>query len=159
MVETITMDIVHTRSHILLTCIYRPHATNVEFVKPELDTLLDVSKSNRNIYMVVGDFNIDLLKMHYHSPTSAFCNIMVAHGLTPTITKPTRISEFSHSLIDNIFLNTMKFRCKATIFWSHLSDNFPVMLELADMKEFLPNTDYKQGIYDTSSITKFTPAR
>ena len=77
-----TIDIVHTLSHILITCIYRPHVTNVEFFNPELDILLNVIKSNRNIDMVVGDFNIDLLKVHYHPPTSAFYNIIVAHGLT-----------------------------------------------------------------------------
>ena len=71
-IETMTLGIVHTLSHILITRIYRLHTTNVEFFNPELDTLLNVIKSNRNIYMVVGDFNIDLLKVHYHPPTSAF---------------------------------------------------------------------------------------
>ena len=41
-----TIDIVHTLSHILITCIYRPHATNVEFFNPELGTLLNVIKSH-----------------------------------------------------------------------------------------------------------------
>jgi len=106
--------------------------------------------------LVTGDFNIDLLKVHHHFHTTAFYNIMVAHGLTPSITKPNRITEFSNSLIDNIFINTMKYTCKATIFCSDISDHYPVMLELADMKEFLPCPDYKHRIYDTPSIEKFT---
>ena len=93
--------------------------------------------------MVVGDFNIDLLKVHYHPPTSALYNIMIAHGLTPIVTKPTRITEFSHSLIGNIFISTIKYKCKATIFCSDISNHFSVILELTDMEKFLLNTNYK----------------
>ena len=155
-IETITIDIVHTVSNILITCIYRPHATNVDIFNLQLDTLLHTIKAKRNISMVLGDFNIDLLKIHSHTPTTDFYNTIVAHGLTPTITKPTRITEFSATLLDNILINTIKYKCKATIFWSDISDHCPVMLQLADMKEFLPQPDCRHRVYNTSSITQFS---
>jgi len=47
---------------------------------------------------------VDLLRVVDHSRTNSFFNTMTAHNLLPTITRPTRITSYSASLIDNIFL-------------------------------------------------------
>ena len=154
--ESITVDIVHTFSHILITCIYRPPSTNVDLFNIELDSLLNTVKGNRNIYVLLGDFNLNMLNVHTHTPTTAFYNLIVSHGLTPTITKPTRISEFSSTMIDNILINTVKYKCKATIICTDISDHYPIMLELADMKDFPLAPDYKLRTYDLSSLAKFS---
>ena len=54
-----------------------------------------------------GDFNIDLLKSESCKPTQEFTDMMFAFGFYPLITKPTRISLNSATLIDNIFTNVM----------------------------------------------------
>ena len=62
---------------------------------------------NRNPVYLCGDFNIDLLKLnvkdHYHT----FFNILIAAGYFPRISLPTRITNHSATLLDNIFTNEL----------------------------------------------------
>ena len=62
---------------------------------------------NRNPVYLCGDFNIDLLKLnvkdHYHT----FFNNLIAAGYFPRISLPTRITNHSATLLDNIFTNEL----------------------------------------------------
>ena len=62
---------------------------------------------NRNTVYLCGDFNIDLLKLnvkdHYHT----FFNNLIAAGYFPRISLPTRITNHSATLLDNIFTNEL----------------------------------------------------
>ena len=51
----------------------------------------------------MGDFNIDLLKSDTHKPTNDFINMMFASSLIPLINRPTRVTQQTATLIDNIF--------------------------------------------------------
>ena len=57
--------------------------------------------------MISGDFNIDLLKFGSHSETDEFMNILGTHFFQPRILQPTRITNHSATLIDNIFFNSL----------------------------------------------------
>lgn len=50
-----------------------------------------------------GDFNIDLLKVNAHS--NNVLNFTFSSSFYPIITKPTRITETTATLTDNIFEN------------------------------------------------------
>ena len=50
---------------------------------------------------MTGDFNLDLLKHESHSITAHFNESLFAFGFLPMITKPTRITAHSMTLIDN----------------------------------------------------------
>ena len=62
---------------------------------------------NRNPVYLCGDFNIDLLKLnvkdHYHT----FFSNLIAAGYFPRISLPTRITNHSATLLDNIFTNEL----------------------------------------------------
>ena len=51
----------------------------------------------------MGDFNIDLLKVNIHAKTNEFVNDVISHGFLPKITRPTRITPHSATLIDHIY--------------------------------------------------------
>ena len=51
----------------------------------------------------MGDFNIDLLKFESHSATDGFLNTLGSNFFQPYILQPTRITDHSATLIDNIF--------------------------------------------------------
>ena len=53
------------------------------------------------------DHNLDLLKSHLHNNTQEFINMNYDSDLFPVITKPTRITHTSATLIDNIFLDSL----------------------------------------------------
>ena len=52
----------------------------------------------------MGDFNIDLLKVNLDAKTNEFVNDVISQGFLPTITRPTRITPHSATLIDHIGL-------------------------------------------------------
>jgi hypothetical protein len=125
----------HTYSIINLT-IYRPPNTCVEQFIDQLDNILhDINKTanNKNIVVMAGDFNIDLAKINQHDSTLKFFNTLLIYNLIPTITKPTRVTEFSATLIDNIFINDLLATNNTYvpgIIVSDLSDHFPCFLNL-----------------------------
>jgi hypothetical protein len=135
-VTKLKLNIARSSHTIFLLTIYRPPNTCLEQYNNDIDNLLhELNKSvgMKNSLVVVGDFNIDLIKISQHKHTLNFFNILLAHNLVPTITKPTRITEFSSTLIDNIFITNhpfAKFSFTSGIIYSDLSDHFPCFINL-----------------------------
>lgn len=66
-------------------------------------------KQARNILFLLGDFNINLLNCVNHLASKIFLNMMNSNCLLPYILQPTRVTDRSATLIDNIFANTYNF--------------------------------------------------
>ena len=69
----------------------------------------------------MGDFNIDLLT----DCSSDFKDTMHSIGLYPLITRPTRITVHSATVIDNIFTSLIKADLFASIIIDDISDHLP----------------------------------
>jgi hypothetical protein len=74
----------------------------------------------------LGDFNIDLTNHESHLPSKEFIDLLSANSLYPTISKPTRITSHSATLIDNIFTNNLEHDIMSGMLYSDLADNLPV---------------------------------
>ena len=59
--------------------------------------------------------------------TDDFLNIMLSNSFHPAITKPTRISEHTATVIDNIYCNTMP-NSLTGIFYKDVSDHLPIFI-------------------------------
>jgi hypothetical protein len=57
----------------------------------------------------MGDFNLDLLKYETHNGTDEFINTLGTSFFQPHILQPTRITDHTATLIDNIFFNSMDY--------------------------------------------------
>ena len=62
-------------------------------------------ESNKKI--LLGDFNIDLIKTNSNNNAFEFIDIIYSSYLVPHITSPTRLTIRSHTLIDNIMSNVI----------------------------------------------------
>ena len=58
-------------------------------------------KEENKVSYLMGDFNIDLLKVNIHAKTNEFVNDVISQGFLPKITRPTRITPHSATLIDH----------------------------------------------------------
>ena len=76
----------------------------------------------------MGDFNIDLLKSESCDYTKRFLEQLYASSYIPLILQPTRITQHTATLIDNIFTNDIKIIESSTngIIYSDISDHLPV---------------------------------
>ena len=66
-----------------------------------------MSKEDKTI-VLLGDFNIDLLKYDTNKDSTAFLDLMYTNFLLPYVTTPTRVTSHSETLIDNIFSNKIE---------------------------------------------------
>ena len=70
-------------------------------------TLSKINKENKEVY-ISDVFNIDLLKYDTIPKYQDFYTLMASNGILPHITLPTRITDTTMSIIDNIYTNTFK---------------------------------------------------
>jgi hypothetical protein len=86
-------------------------------------------------HAIKGDFNIDLLKYETHKKTNDFIDDMISHNFIPLITKPTRVTTHSATIIDHIYTNNLNIKYKSGILLSDLADHFGIFTILEDKKK------------------------
>ena len=93
-------------------------------------------KKKRPTNIIVGlDHNLDLLKSETHQPTNDFIQYNLDFGLVPTVTRPTRITQSTATLIDNIFVSqNLCGKYVSNILINDTSDHLPVICTLTDLK-------------------------
>ena len=85
--------------NIIVGVVYRPPNQNLQDFMNSLDLLLaSISKENKICYDV-GDWNLDLINHHCHESTGEVLEIMYSRTFFPLITRPTRITSNTATLI------------------------------------------------------------
>ena len=74
----------------------------------------------------MGDFNLDLLNTDLHSATLEFINASFSHFRYLLISRPTRLTSYSVTLFDNIFINNISASCDNGLIINDLSHNLPI---------------------------------
>ena len=75
---------------------------------------------------ILGDFNADLLKLSTHGPTSDFMGEFTSGGFYPLISLPTRLTDTTATLIDNIWTNNVGAKIGSGLVTVRISDHLPV---------------------------------
>ena len=115
---------------------YRPPNSNIPTFLASYNSILCALKKKQPTNIIIGlDHNLDFLKSNTHEPTNEFIQNNLDFGLIPTVTRPTRITQSTATLIDNIFVSQNlcgKFVCNILI--DDTSDHLPVVCTLSDLK-------------------------
>lgn len=124
--ECVTVEIERENErNIRISCIYRKPGSCIDIFREKIEELYS-RHNNKKILFVCGDFNIDLLNPQQHNSTTEFINSMYSNSLYPTITRPTRITTHSATLIDNIFTNVIDRSVTSGLIITDISDHLPV---------------------------------
>ena len=84
--------------------------------------------SNDKEVIIGMDHNLDLLKSSTHKHTWQFIDEMTDKNLLPMITRPTRITHLSATLIDNIFVSKKLHRFyESAIILDDMSDHLSML--------------------------------
>ena len=123
--------------NVILGSIYRPPNTNLERFMAEYKKSLECLNNLKNKEIILGmDHNINLLKHDVHSKTQEFIETNLDMNLLPVITKPTRVSTTSATLIDNIFVSNRLQHCITSgVIITDISDHFPCILNVSDFNQ------------------------
>lgn len=138
--ETLWIEIQNDAQHnILCAVIYWHPFGNLENFISYLDSSIENIHQESKYCIILGDFNLDLLKLESHPVTDNFLNILGTYFFQPYILQPTRITDHSETLIGNLFFNSIKhFTIGGNVAYEH-TDHLPNFLII---KEFLsvPNS-------------------
>ena len=109
-IEFIFIEIINPKDkNVIVGCIYRhPSLNPTEFVDIHIQELLRKMFKEDKTIVLLGDFNIDLLKYDTNKDSTAFLDLMYTNFLLPYVTTPTRVTSHSETLIDNIFSNKIE---------------------------------------------------
>jgi len=141
----------------IIGVIYNPPDSDVmQFTKTMEKLTSIISKEHRPCFLL-GDYNINLLKHDKHFPTQQFLDTLLASGFYPLINKPTRITENTATLIDNIFTNVHHIDTKSGIWIVDISDHLPIFTALppnskkCKTKKVIAKQDFSQENIDKFS--------
>ena len=131
--ENITLEIKTQQESILLTTIYRPPNSKTKEFLATYQRLLKEFINTQLERLIIGlDHNLDFMKHDQHNPTSDFIGINLDTQLLPTITKPTRITRNTATLIDNIIVGrSYQTDYTSNIVIDDISDHFPLIIKTA----------------------------
>ena len=91
----------------------------------------------------MGDFNINLLNVATHQQTNDFIDNVIAQGCIPYITKPTRITSTTATLIDHLYSNHTHTEYDSGIIITDMTDHFGIF-HLIYGTPTVHNIKYKQ---------------
>ena len=89
----------------------------------KLRVMLQMNRHTKNkIRYLVGDFNQDLIKYHTDTNYQNFIDNAASHGLVQLVSRPTRITDKSATLIDHVYTNNLDNRLSCNVLTLDLSD-------------------------------------
>ena len=135
------------QSYILGTIYKHPSMKHFKFNNEYMEELLRVITHENKNCILTGDFNLNLLK-HAKSPgVSKFLENLLSHNFMPQITLPTRITEKTATLIDNILINNNVLNCISGNITTSISDHLPQFIVLDSLLGTSTDVDSSQILY------------
>jgi hypothetical protein len=86
----------------------------------------EVSEFNNPTY-IFGDLNLDALLYNNSQQVTEYIDLLFSFGLLQIITKPTRVTLNSATLIDHLITNSQAKSLESVILMSKMSDHFPII--------------------------------
>ena len=128
-----------------------PNTDVTSFTQYMETAFTEMNKNKYNIF-IMGDFNIDLLQYDTHNSTDDFLNSMIFHSFLPYVLQPTRVTDHSATIIDNIFSNVTDYDTSSGNITTLISDHFAqfLMIKKCHVKYKLCN----YSVYDYSNFGK-----
>jgi exonuclease III len=116
----------------------------------------EIQKTNQTAYLM-GDFNVDVLKYKNCNFASTLIDLLFSLGLIQIVSKPTRCTDYSATLIDHIYTNNVHLNdISSFIIISHLSDHFPIITKLNEKRIFSHPKFIERRNFSQNNVNNFT---
>ena len=129
--------------NIIVINIYRSPAGDIKEFMVILDEILDETFKKYTQYKITlcGDFNIDLLNKTDERVKNFIC-LLKSYNFLQTIKEPTRVTDRSSTLIDNIFVNFEEYQSR--VITTALSDHHGQEVEFGTQDNAIRKTNKRQ---------------
>ena len=117
----------NTKHNIICGCVYRPPSMSLNIFNEMMTTSFNKMQHENKYLYITGDFNVNtLFNVKGGLSTQQFKNIFSSNYCFPFINKPTRVTDHSASLIDNIYSNIPSQNCFSGILKTSISDHYGI---------------------------------
>ena len=144
--------------NIILGNMYRsPSHKPQNFIDKLSEICINLDKNMHKNIILVGDTNVDLIQHDTNTHTQNYFNCMSQHGFIPVISRPTRITDHSMTLIDHVFTNSLSNFLKSGILKDHFADHLGVFINISLNNLISPqsNGNYFFTDFSEANATKF----
>ena len=127
---------------------YRPPNSSMKDFNSKMQSFLDMLEKEQHFknaveIILLGDFNCNLLNHETHKDTNDFLNLFLSSSFLPLITLPSRVTDTSSTLIDNIWTNSRHNEKFSGLLIEHISDHLPIFHLQVKIGDQLNNEDIK----------------
>ena len=135
--EHLVVELKTDTRNIILVAGYRPPNTKEKIFLKEYNALVKKLGKLKHHEILIGlDHNLDLLKAHLHIHTHTFLENNLEIDLLPCISKPTRVTRITATLIENILISQkLQQNVKSNIIIDDISDHFPLLILLTNQRK------------------------
>ena len=111
-------------------------------------------QEKNKVCVLMGDFNLDLLKTESDRDMSDFYDFLSSFGFRPLILQPTRVTASTASMIDNIFINSLDTESKGGNLTTSISDHFSqfCVLDIFSKRKNIPSPCKRRNFKNFSYV-------
>ena len=127
--EYIFAEITNLPKKLIIGEIYRVPNTNEQLSIERYENILQQFTQFNGDVIIGTDQNFNYINARTHNNTSQLLNTFITAGFLPTITKPTRITQTSATLIDHIYIKSKSLQnISSGILNMQISDHLPIFM-------------------------------
>jgi hypothetical protein len=140
---------------ILIVGLYRsPNYKNIKLFFNQFEMLLNNLVAKKLPFIICGDFNINT--NNADSITSYFKDVLSSFNLSPLVKAPTRVTNTSATIIDNVISNISDERLNISIINSGISDHYGQRIVITKIKPSVgKNKIIKYRDYTKENLERF----
>ena len=128
------------KKSIIVGNVYRSPSRKPECFNELLDDVLNKIDRHRNKHILLtGDFNIDLIKYDDDTHGQALIETTTNKGFVQVISRPTRITDHSTTLIDHIYTNKIENTILSSVISVDLSDHLATYTVISIEGDAIPS--------------------
>ena len=117
----------NTKHKIICGCVYRPPSMSLNIFNDVMTTSFNKLQHENKYFYITGEFKVNtLFYVKGGLSTQQFKNIFSSNYCFQFINKPTRVTDHSASLIDNIYSNIPSQNCFSEILKTSISDHYGI---------------------------------
>ena len=128
-VEDIWIETTIQNHKTIIGSIYRHPGTNIENFTHNIEITMNTIQKETGKAFICGDYNIDGIKINVDQKTTNFYDTILSQNFLPTIMIPTRITENTATVIDNILMKLTNISLNDEIesgnLYSDITDHLP----------------------------------
>ena len=159
--ESVVLEIDKTclgsSTNLIVATFYRPPNKDITVFNSDMEALLTLLKGEKKTVYLMGDFNINLLNVDTHVASSDFLQCLYSYMFMPLINKPTRVTNLSATLIDNIYCNNFNQDTMLQgILMTDITDHFPIFCIDVNTQHLVKDASVYKRTFTNRQIDRFS---